>query len=311
MFNYNAREYDSSTRTFPKTPGQLFDEDLVLYGNPASFDEESVLFPSGGNVYMGKNYFSISENPFNRNLTNSSFTFIYKTSGFTDDSTNIFANRDISNYNYMVRGNMFHTSTSVFLTLTPSASPQIVFIRIYPDGTSERKVVDENGNVLQSVSAQTISWGSQTDGIAFFAGYSNGNEWFIKRFYWMYCSLETLTDEEILKVIKYNEETTTFALDSTGHSFTYEGGTATANLTADLDWSVTSSPSWVTVSPSSGESGTTAITFTIKKNNFSSRTGTVVFTDDEGNEAEYTIEQGGTGGLLPYNKIYRNGRRVN
>lgn len=309
MFNYNAREYDSSTRTFPKTQGQLFDEDLVLQGGPRAVYEDH-LDMGNASAYMGKRYSTNAENPFNRNSSNNSFTFIYKTSGFTSGSNNLFGNRD-SSYNYMVRGSMFHTSQSGFLSLTPSTYPEICLIRIYADGKSERKFLDSSGNVLKSTSASTISWGGESSGFAFFAGYYSGGEKFNSTFYWMYCSLETLTDEEILQVIKYNENATTFELDSTGHSFTYEGGTATANLTTDLDWSVTSYPSWVTVSPSSGESGTTAVSFSVKNNNFSSRAGTVVFTDDEGNEAKYTIDQGGTDGLLPYNKIYRNDRRIN
>lgn len=107
------------------------------------------------------------------------------------------------------------------------------------------------------------------------------------------------------------EDYVLFSIDSTGTTMSQTGGTSTANITSDTGWTVTSAPSWVTVSPASGESGTTAITFTIKKNNFSSRTGIVVFTDDKGEEAEYIIDQGGTDGLLPFNKIYRNGRRIN
>ena len=118
-----------------------------------------------------------------------------------------------------------------------------------------------------------------------------------------------LTDEEIQQVIDFNESS--FGLDSTGTTIAQSGGTSTTNIEAETGWTVTTKPTWVTVSPSSGESGTTAITFTIKKNNFSSRTGVVVFTDDNGNEEEYTIEQGGTENQLPYNKIYRNGRRIN
>ena len=203
MFNYNAKEYDSSTRTFPKTEGQLFDEDLVLVGSPRAVYGDH-LDMSNGSAYMGKEYSTNAENPFNRNSSNNSFTFIYKTSGFTSGSNNLFGNRDIG-YNYMVRGNMLHTSQSGFLSLTPSSYPEICLIRIYADGKSERKFLDSNGNVLQSTSSTTISWGSETNGFSFFAGYYNGGEKFNATFYWMYCSLETLTDEEVKKVIEYNE----------------------------------------------------------------------------------------------------------
>ena len=215
MFNYNAKEYNSSTKTFPKTEGQLFDEDLVLSGgNPLSVGEDYVYFGNTG-VYMGKTYSTTSANPFNRNASNKSFTLIYKTSGFTSGGANLFANRGGS-YNYMVRGNMFHTNQSGFLSLTPNAHPQICLIRIYADGKSERKFLDSSGNVLQSTSASSITYGSASNAAGFFSGYGNqGAEYFTSYFYWMYCSLETLTDEEVKKVIAYNENSSVFETDIT------------------------------------------------------------------------------------------------
>ena len=248
MFNYNAREYNSSTRTFPKTQGQLFDQDIVLSGTPSGYNDVSVLF--GSNAYMGKQYSNAASNPFNRDASNSTFTFIYKTSGFTDGGTNLFGNRD-DNYNYMVRGNMFHTQDSGFLSLTPSSSPQIVVIRIQANGHSERKVVDVSGNTIQSTSASSINWGGVSRGFAFFAGYRNGGEKFQNRFYWMYCSLEALTDNEIKKVIAYNERLSTFEPDTTALTGDYRATAFTVNLTANENttWSATTIPSWVTVSP--------------------------------------------------------------
>ena len=129
-------------------------------------------------------------------------------------------------------------------------------------------------------------------------------------FYWCYFSKEYLTDEEVQQVVNFNESAG-IEISPTGTTIAKSGGTSTTNIESETGWTVTSCPSWVTVSPSSGESGTTSVSFTIKKNNFSFRTGTVVFTDDGGNEAEYTIEQGGTDGLVPFEKIYRNERRIN
>lgn len=204
MFNYNAREYNSSTRTFPKTQGQLFDQDLVLNTAPNSYTEEYV-YLGNSNAYMGKAYSSTSANPFNRDSSHNSFTLIYKTSGETGNE-NLVANRG-SGYNYMARATMFHTSQSGFLNLTANTNPHICLVRIYSDGTSERKFLDSSGNVLQSTSSATIAWGSASNAFGFFSGYGNqGNEYFKSYFYWMYCSLETLTDEQVLQVIKYNED---------------------------------------------------------------------------------------------------------
>ena len=171
MFNYNAREYVVATRTFPKTQGQLFDEDLVLNTTPNAVYEDYVHF-GRSSAYMPKSYNTTSENPFNRNSSNNSFTFIYKTSGFTSSNTNLFANRG-SSHNYMVRGSMFHTNESGFLNMTPNTYPEICLIRIYADGTSERKFLASDGTVLQSVSRASISWGNASNAVGFFSGYGN------------------------------------------------------------------------------------------------------------------------------------------
>lgn len=45
-----------------------------------------------------------------------------------------------------------------------------------------------------------------------------------------------------------------------------DGGTATVSITSPLAWTVTSEAAWVTVSPASGESGTSTITLTVEAN---------------------------------------------
>lgn len=307
MFNYNAREYNSSTYTFPKTPGQQFDEDLVLNGNPGSFDGESVNFTNSS--CMRKTYSSTANNPFNRSSSNTTFTFVYKTSGFTEGNQNLFANRyDSASYNYMVRGNMFHTTQSGFLSLTPSTNPQIVFVRIQANGLSERKVVDADGNVLQSVSASSIHWGnSATAGVAFFNGYADHiDENFNDRFYWMYCSLEALTDEEIKQVIAYNENTSTFETDITAITATYETTTSSVTLTAeeDMAWTASTSNDWITLSTTGG-TGSSVFTVTLSKNKaYVARNGLVTLTNGE-DVIEITVEQAKHPLLIPNENIYR------
>lgn len=306
MFNYNAKQYDSSTHTFPKTEGQLFDEDLVLNTAPSSYSDDYVDFGSSF-AYMGKEYSSTSANPFNR-TSNTNFTFIYKTSGFTDaDGSNLFANRN-TDYNYMVRSNVFHTSSGSFLQLVPNTNPQICVIRVYANGRSERKFVDSNGTVLQSVSASSISWGSVSDGIAFFAGYASGSESFTQKFYWMYCSMEALTDEEILKVIQYNEgNLIDFGPDVEELNFNANRGSETIELASEGSWSATSD-SWITLSQNSGTTGGT-ITVSVAYNQFDDRMGSVVFTDGE-DTATLTVNQSGNT-LAPIMKLLRGDRRLN
>lgn len=310
MFNYNAREYNSSTRTFPKTQGQLFDEDLVLQGSPRAVYEDH-LDMSNASAYMGKQYSTNAQNPFNRNSSNNSFTFIYKTSGFTSGNSNLFGNRN-NNYNYMVRGNMFHTSQSGFLSLTPSSYPEICLIRIYADGKSERKFLDSNGNVLQSTSASTISWGGESNGFGFFAGYYNGGEKFNATFYWMYCSLETLTDAEIKKVIAYNENTSTFETDITAITASYNSTTCAVTLTAEegMEWTASTTNNWISISPSQGTGSSVFIVTVAKNTAYTRRNGLVTITNGE-DTIEITVEQEKHPLLVPKNNIYRGGNRIN
>lgn len=310
MFNYNARFYDPATYTFAKTKGQLFDEDLVLNKAPTSYGEDNVNFGNSG-AYMSKTYSSNAENPFNRSSSlGNSFTFICKTSGFTGNMTNIFANR-YNNYNYMVRGNIFHTSSSTYLTVNPPTHPVICVLRVNENGSSIRKFVDENGNVISgaSVSASSISWGSINNGVGFFAGFANGGEYFNATFYWMYCSLEPLTDEEILKVIQYNENPVSFSIDPDNITFGYDSGSTTVNISAEAGWTASTSNSWITLSETEGL-GDTAITVSVSDNynNSANRIGTVSFTDGE-EVLTLSIAQKADTRIILKN-IYRSGESV-
>lgn len=212
MFNYNAKDYDTLTLTIPKTVGQLFDEDLVLNKAPQSqFVYDNGYINCSTKPEMIKIFQDAASNPFNRDSNNTEFTMVYKVgNSFTDGDTNLFANRGTTGreYNYMVRGNMFHTSQSGFLSMTPSTSTYIMFIRVKSNGNSERTIVDRNGDVLQTVSASTISWGNASQEINFFNGGGGAltNENFSKYFYWMYLANRELTDSEIQSVIDYNED---------------------------------------------------------------------------------------------------------
>lgn len=313
MFNYNAREFNSSTITFPKTQGQLFDEDLVLNVLPADiYTSEGYIRLGNRGAHMGKTYSTTSANPFNRDSSHNSFTLIYKTSGDSGNE-NIVANRG-SYYNYMARPTMFHTSQSGFLSLTANTNPHITLVRIYADGKSERKFLDSNGDVLQSTSASSISWGNASNAFGFFSGYGNQNaENFQNNFYWMYCSLETLADADVLKVIQYNENSgPTFEVDTTAITATYSATISSITLTTEneIAWIASTNNSWITVSPVSG-TGSATITISLGKNSTNvQRTGTVVLTNGE-DTIEIVVEQEKHPLLIPKNNIYREGILVN
>lgn len=122
----------------------------------------------------------------------------------------------------MVRSTVFHTSDGNFLELTPVTDPQIFVIRVSSDGTAVRKEIDGSGNTIQSVSG-SVFYGSTCNQFNFFkGGVPQGEcEDFGSTFYWMYCSLEALTDEQILDVVQYNDGT---------------DKTATAMTVTDVTW---------------------------------------------------------------------------
>lgn len=309
MFNYNARFYDPATYTFAKTKGQLFDEDLVLNKAPTSYGEDNVNFGNSG-AYMGKSFSDANSNPFNRSSSlGNSFTFIYKTSDWYNgtDNTNIFANRD-NNYNWMIRKGSFHTSSNI-LSYSVTSNPQIVFIRVQSNGNCKRTVINKEGTVLQTATDSTTPWGNTSNGVAFFAGYRNGTELFNRIFYWMYCSMEALTDEEILKVIKYNENPVSFSIDPESEMIGVNGGSFTVDVESENPWTASTTDNWLTLSQTTGSTDAT-ISVSAPYNQFDTRIGTIEFTDGV-DTLTLTVSQNSANTLIPTNKIFRNGNRIN
>ena len=311
MFNYNAKQYNPSTYTFPKTSGQLFDEDLVLNKAPASYTEDSVYF-GNTQAYTGRTGYTSNNNPFNRNASNTTLTFIYKTSGWTtnDGWTRIFANRYPSGtYNWWILGDRINS----FILNCPNYNPQICVTRVNADGSAIRKFLDTNGNVVASASTASNDWYQGTSqGFGFFHGYANGGdfrEYFNQTFYWMYCSLEALTDEEILKVIQYNEGSLQgISIDPDTINFDATGGTGTVDVSSENPWTASTTDNWISISPLTGSSDTT-VTISAPYNSFGQRTGTVTFTDGE-DSVDLTVTQKGNT-LIPFKKMYKNGNRIN
>lgn len=307
LVNYNARDYNPTTKTLPKTSGQLFDEDIVFSGTPYAYDGECIDFSGNTNAVFCKEWMTTSWNPFNRSSADTTFTAIYKTADFISDSENLIANRDGLKYNYMIRGNMFHTQVSGYLDFTPSGNPQYIIIRVNSDGSAERKEVDSNGNTIQSVSASTIEWGTNTWGVGFFNKNSNSlGEQFKGKFYWMYISNEALTDSEIRQVIQYNEGGS-LSLSTDNLTYSASGGSQTVTVTSEENnWSASTQDSWITISPATGATGDTTVTITVKQA-LSSKTGSVTFTDGN-STVELTVSQ--INDNIPINKIFYNGTKI-
>ena len=327
VFNYNARDYDPATFTIPKTSGQTMDRDMVWTGttsviNNITFDEDHITIPISG--FSLFDFSTSGANPMNNTAAAPAMTIVAKFKYNTSSAgCNFFNNRDASAYNYFARcgiseGNGFLSlGTGGGANAGPTydtSKPVIASWRV----DANRSIDIKNITSGTSTTVGTTTWNGGTSWFTFFIwkkktsntiNTTNYGEWMGGDFYWCYASREVLTDEEIQQVVRYNDSK--FGPDSTGTTMAASGGTSTANIDSETGWTATTTSPWITISPASGESGTTAITFTIKKNLFSPRTGVVTFTSDAGDVAEYTITQEGQDKVAPINKMYKGTRRIN
>lgn len=197
--NYNAKNYDSSTKTLLKTSGQLVDVDAVITaGTPTVHDGYLTIASSTRATISGY------QNYFNRDNNNPNLTIISKQR--TDGGNcHMFANRD-SNYNWMYRPTNtklnFHGSSQIAGTNT-TKQPVIESVRV----DSNRLLTFNNYTDNTSLTKTSFQYGGTNSGkFAIFAGYGTSTgEWFVGDFYWVYMSQNTLTDEQVQQVITYNE----------------------------------------------------------------------------------------------------------
>ena len=198
--NYNAKNYNSSTKTLLKTNGQLADVDAVITaGTPTvndgylSIADETRATISGYQTY------------FNRDNNNPNLTIISKQKTSYNSGCHMFANRDFD-YNWMYRP----YSTKLTLhgdseqgSVAVTTQPVIESVRV----DSSRNVTYNNYTDNTSSTKSSFNYGDTNSGkFAIFAGYgSMDNEWFVGDFYWVYMSQSTLTDAQVQQVITYNE----------------------------------------------------------------------------------------------------------
>ena len=197
--NYNARQYNVSTKTLLKTEGQLANVDAVITAGTPTVHGGYLTIESGTRATI-----SGYQNYFNRDNNNPSLTIISKqrTDG---DNCHMFANRD-SDYNWMYR------CYSNMLTLhgmgeqgsvSVTTQPVIESVRV----NSNRLLTYNNYTDNTSSTSAWFNYGSTNSGdFALFAGYASySGEWFVGDFYWVYMCQGTLTDEQVQQVIDYNE----------------------------------------------------------------------------------------------------------
>lgn len=197
--NYNAKNYNSTTKTFAKTSGQLADMDVTItQGTPTPHDTYVTVASGTRGVISGYGTY------FNRTNNSPELTIISKqrTNG---SACHLFANRT-SNYNWMYRPTStrlnFHGSSQISGTTT-TTQPVIESVRV----DSNRLLTFNNYTNNTSSTKTSFNYGSANGDVALFAGYTSGtsSEWFVGDFYWIYMSQTKLTDAQVQQVIDYNE----------------------------------------------------------------------------------------------------------
>ena len=198
--NINAKNYNSATKTFAKTQGQLADTDVTITtGTVTPHDEYVTVTGETKGVISGY------DNYFNRDYNNPNFTIISKHRTADDTFVHLLANRN-SNYNWMYRPAStqlkFHGSSQIN-GVSVTTQPVIGGVRV----DSSRNLIFNNYTDNTTTTSASFSYGStNSGGVALFAGYvSSGREYFNGDFYWIYVSQNTLTDAQVQQVINYNE----------------------------------------------------------------------------------------------------------
>lgn len=207
VLNYNARQYNASTHTIPYTEGALNAIDAVITGTTANIIDHS----SDGYIELTGSTSTpiralVGTTNFSRSSSSPNITIICK--AYTPGSStegNILSNRRES-YNWMYRHKSsiltFHGTSEQGSIAVSNTVPNTCSIRI----DSNRLLKYNNWTQNTTSTYSNFNYGSNSNGGALFSGYySNSGEHWKGVFYWIYMSLNTLTDEQVQQVIDYNE----------------------------------------------------------------------------------------------------------
>ena len=205
--NYNAKNYDASTHTIPYTEGALNAIDAVITGTTANIidhHEDGYIQLTGSSSTAIRAL--VGTTNFSRSSSNPNITIICKayTLGSSTEG-NILSNRKES-YNWMYRHKSsiltFHGTSEQGSIAVSNTEPNTCSVRI--DSSSLLKYNNWTQNTTSTYS--NFRYGSNSNGGALFSGYySTSSEMWKGVFYWIYMSLNTLTDEQVQQVIDYNE----------------------------------------------------------------------------------------------------------
>ena len=197
--NYNAKNYNSTTKALLKTSGQLADVDAVVTAGTPTVNDGYLTIASGTRATI-----SGYQNYFNRDNNNPNLTIISK-QNTNGNYCHMFANRD-SNYNWMYRcysNKLTLHGSGEQGSVAVTTQPVIESVRV----NSSRLATYNNYTNNTSSTYSNFKYGStNSTATALFAGYaSTSGEWFVGDFYWVYMCQSTLTDEQVQQVIDYNE----------------------------------------------------------------------------------------------------------
>lgn len=232
VFNFNAKDYNTSTRTIPRTSGQTLAQDMVFRKTTNSAYtsitsaitkyEDHIHF-SGG-TYAQFSFSNSASSPFNITAAKPNMTFIVKmwrdpdaasiTPGGTNVQSEVLVNRgnNPNTFNWLARISpttaYFHTSTTNAALpsgVTWSSNPVIIVYRIKNKQVEVINITEGTKNT-----PFTPSYNGGTNRVTFFGqGYqstaTNVTNCVGGDFYWAYLSRESLTDAQVQQVIDYNE----------------------------------------------------------------------------------------------------------
>ena len=183
-------------------------------------------------------------------------------------------------------------STTIHLkrtgTDTTLATIQVVQGEAGVTGSTEQLTFDVNGEVKTYSFSADASWTATTSDASWLTVSPTGGGNSVKsvtitalpnmsaneRSGFIYIKIGTATKLEI----PVKQSAIEMGIDVTSLSFGAQAGSHTANITSNIAWQVLDKPEWITVSPSSGAIGTSAVQFSAAENTDTSpRYGKVLF----------------------------------
>lgn len=307
VFNYNAKDYNSTTRTIPNHSAATLAMNMEFKHttNTSYANESSAITVSTDHIsFTGGTYaqFAFSNSggsPFNITNANPNLTLVIKmwrdpnaasiTPGTTSVQSDVLANRGTSSktFNWLARCDdtkaYFHTATSndsATESVTWTANPVTLLYRVTNQSVEVKNITEGISNT-----PFTPSYNLGTNRVTFFGqGYQTvatdvrnciGGD-----FYWAYLSRESLTDAQVQEVIAFNDSIDSISINTNTLTFSSNGGSNTVNVTAPGNWTAVVSDSWITASTLTGTSGLTTVTISTPDYSMGAakRTGTITFT---------------------------------